>query len=1734
MALTLWAGLPLQASATSTGTSIDLADDSIANGTTGTGWSYNNNVYTITNGANVTITGETTTKRIEVAESAEVTIALNGASITGPDVADQAPITVKSGATLILTVTGENSLTAQNVNAGLRVEPGAFLTIEGSGKLTAQGGTSGDNGGAGIGGMGQNSDEALSTGTITIQGNGEVKAFGGIRSAGMGSGGYNNSKKTYSGTIIISGGIVTAQGGQYAAGIGGCPDSANTGSITINNGMVTASGNQGAGIGGGYAGASGTITISGGTVTAYGGQYGAGIGGGFGGEIGIITINDGTVNATGGQSAAGIGGGANGKNGAVIKINGGTVIAQGGNAGIGNGNNNSGSTLDITNAIVFATSVTSGTTEVGRTNALLVINNTTTFYDSTGSTTGTNTVTLTGDYTIPADKTLTVPTNKILVFDTDASLNILGALNIQGTLTNNGMITNNGTITGNAVSGNPVRYRYADANGGSTLTPQDKTVTVITGNYGDLSLVEDEWYLIKDTATITNRIAVEATGEGAYLILANGSHLDAKKGIGVAGTDKLTIYAQPADSIIMGKLTAVGDSENAGIGGFQSSAVGAITINGGTVNSTGGYNGAGIGGGNGGAGGTIVINGGTVIATGDGGAEGIGAGSSGTGGTLDITDAIVFASPSSTTGTANVGRKNALLVTDSVTTFYDPEGLTIGTNSVTLTGNYVIPEGITLTIPEGKTLTLAESATLTVYGTVINKGVIVNRGTLTTSGTGVLVHKDVTYIDETGELRPTEESVNVIQITSQTNLTLTDGWYIVTGDITITNRIAVNATGLGVHLILADGAHLDAKAGINVAGGDSPNKLTIYAQSTEPETMGRLTATGGNDQAGIGGEGGQAGGAITINGGTVIAIGGSGSGDYFGAAGIGGGNYGAGGDVTINGGIVNASGSERGAGIGGGRHGAGGNVRITGGTVIARGGTNEGVGIGAGNPSSTTGTLTLDGDAIVIALGNYKTPGVSDLNTSTRTSGILLINNPNTATFYGDSVTLKADATFPENKTLIIPVDATLTVPTGKTLIIPEGTKIDVQGTLINEGIIINNGAITGTGTLTVEGQFTNNGLLDVSLAEVVDTGSPYTYTSSPIVPTLTVELAGQLLANETDYELTTNDNNINASTDSATYTITGKAPSYIGTKQGTFIINKKVGDSEQPDITVHPQGDTYEIGTSSPTALSVGASTPTDGGALSYKWFSNASNSNENGTPIGEATNATYTPPTTVAGTFYYYCTVTNTSPNVEGNPTSAVTSVATVTITKHTQNETVTPELASVTDTEITLEAIEGAEYAISTAPDNWQASAVFDGLDPNTGYTVYARIAETPTYSAGEPDSISVTTLYPVTVTWDSQGGTEVAENPQTKLSTQTVDEVTTTRPGYTFKGWYYDLEDENTKYILGETPLSEDTGVKLSNNAGTITLYAKWTANPPQTYIVTVNSGTGGGSFTAGDKVSITADAALSGKIFDSWTGGVDFADAGSPSTTFVMPANAVTVTANYKDAPVVAPPGSQVEEEGENIKVTLPDGGGSVIVPPGSQIEEEGDNIKVTLPDGGSVVVPPGSTVMSGENEGEIEVTVPGGDIVIVPPGSTVDAEGNVTAPTDNPPAVTGSWVYENGAWKYLVGGIAKTGWLYDTGYKVWFYLGTDGAMQTGWVYDQKNKAWYYLAGNGKMVAGKWLHDTDGRWYYLSGNGKMVVGKWLHDTDGRWYYLSGNGKMLTGKQTIGGKVYSFRGNGAWIG
>jgi len=90
--------------------------------------------------------------------------------------------------------------------------------------------------------------------------------------------------------------------------------------------------------------------------------------------------------------------------------------------------------------------------------------------------------------------------------------------------------------------------------------------------------------------------------------------------------------------------------------------------------------------------------------------------------------------------------------------------------------------------------------------------------------------------------------------------------------------------------------------------------------------------------------------------------------------------------------------------------------------------------------------------------------------------------------------------------------------------------------------------------------------------------------------------------------------------------------------------------------------------------------------------------------------------------------------------------------------------------------------------------------------------------------------------------------------------------------------------------------------IVNNANGITTTGSNTTATK--YTLTVNGGTGDGSYEAGTKVNIVADAPASGKVFDKWTGSnVTFGSATLSSTTVTMPAAAATVTATYKSTSV---------------------------------------------------------------------------------------------------------------------------------------------------------------------------------------------------------------------------------------
>jgi hypothetical protein len=108
---------------------------------------------------------------------------------------------------------------------------------------------------------------------------------------------------------------------------------------------------------------------------------------------------------------------------------------------------------------------------------------------------------------------------------------------------------------------------------------------------------------------------------------------------------------------------------------------------------------------------------------------------------------------------------------------------------------------------------------------------------------------------------------------------------------------------------------------------------------------------------------------------------------------------------------------------------------------------------------------------------------------------------------------------------------------------------------------------------------------------------------------------------------------------------------------------------AQKPVISTQPAPTTtWSGGSPASISLTVAASV-TDGGTLSYQWYSNTSDTNTGGYPISGATSGTLTLNSsayTLNGSYYFYAVATNTNNAVNGTRTAAITSnAAAVTVT-------------------------------------------------------------------------------------------------------------------------------------------------------------------------------------------------------------------------------------------------------------------------------------------------------------------------------------------------------------------------------------------------------------------------------------------------------------------------------------
>ena len=336
-------------------------------------------------------------------------------------------------------------------------------------------------------------------------------------------------------------------------------------------------------------------------------------------------------------------------------------------------------------------------------------------------------------------------------------------------------------------------------------------------------------------------------------------------------------------------------------------------------------------------------------------------------------------------------------------------------------------------------------------------------GTMTVSLT-VPARDPIPYLDADGTEKQTgPDCYDVYTTDTSLGFKSAEQWYVVLESMTLETTAALIILG-DVKLVICDGATLTVPHGINLDNGS----ITVYAQSTDEQTMGKLIANAHDDScAAIGSSASKTPGTITVNGGNINATGGE-----NGAA-IGGGSGSKNVNVTINGGVVTATGGANSAAIGGGAGSTNVNVTINGGDVTAIGGANSAAisgnltvndgtvnATGSGNGAAISGSITVSGGTVTADAAN----GAAIDCDLTVSGGVV------TATGGANSAAINGNLTV-DDGTVNVTVGGESAAINGNLTV--EGGDVTVDSansTAIGGELTVNGGVVTATGVPALSG----------------------------------------------------------------------------------------------------------------------------------------------------------------------------------------------------------------------------------------------------------------------------------------------------------------------------------------------------------------------------------------------------------------------------------------------------------------------------------------------------------------------------------------------------------------------------------------------------------------------------------------------------------------------------------------
>jgi uncharacterized repeat protein (TIGR02543 family) len=193
---------------------------------------------------------------------------------------------------------------------------------------------------------------------------------------------------------------------------------------------------------------------------------------------------------------------------------------------------------------------------------------------------------------------------------------------------------------------------------------------------------------------------------------------------------------------------------------------------------------------------------------------------------------------------------------------------------------------------------------------------------------------------------------------------------------------------------------------------------------------------------------------------------------------------------------------------------------------------------------------------------------------------------------------------------------------------------------------------------------------------------------------------------------------------------------------------------------------------------------------------------------------------------------------------------------------------------------------DYVAAISADAPATGKQFDQWTGDVAYVTNVNSSSTTVTMPAQNVTVTATYAeidYTLTVTSGTGDGTYNYQD------VATID-ADTPASGYVFNKWTGDTATVNNIYA------SHTTITMPAANASV-------TATYKQLYVLTVNNGSGDGSYEEDAVVQIVADAPLANYHFDAWTGNTAYvANVNSSTTTVTMPAQAVTVTATYEEDP----------------------------------------------------------------------------------------------------------------------------------------------------------------------------------------------------------------------------------------